>query len=38
MDHCHNLTHPAEGLMAHLMYEGVTTPYRVGGDSHNDPE
>ncbi|GAA4800064.1 hypothetical protein GCM10023200_41180 [Actinomycetospora chlora] len=38
MDHCHNLTHPAEGLMAHLMYEGVTTPYRVGGDPHNDPE
>ena len=26
MDHCHNLAHPAEGLMAHLMYSGVTTP------------
>ncbi|MBN9792239.1 multicopper oxidase family protein [Pseudonocardia sp. TMWB2A] len=38
MDHCHNLTHPSEGLMAHLMYEGVTTPYRVGGPSGNDPE
>ena len=31
MDHCHNLPHAAEGLVAHLMYEGVTTPYRVGG-------
>jgi FtsP/CotA-like multicopper oxidase with cupredoxin domain len=38
MDHCHNLAHPAEGLVAHLMYDGVTTPYRVGGDAHNDPE
>ena len=41
MDHCHNLAHPAEGLMAHLAYEGVTTPYRVGeagGHTHNVPE
>lgn len=38
MDHCHNLVHPSEGLLAHLMYDGVTTPYRVGGDGHNDPE
>ena len=38
MDHCHNLAHPAEGLMAHLMYDGVLTPYRVGGQAHNDPE
>ena len=22
MDHCHNLTHAAQGLVAHLMYEG----------------
>jgi FtsP/CotA-like multicopper oxidase with cupredoxin domain len=36
MDHCHNLPHAAEGLMTHLMYEGVTTPYRVGGP--NTPE
>ena len=28
--------HAAEGLIAHLMYEGVTTPYRVGGP--NSPE
>lgn len=36
MDHCHNLPHAAEGLVAHLMYEGVTTPYRIGGA--NEPE
>jgi FtsP/CotA-like multicopper oxidase with cupredoxin domain len=38
MDHCHNLPHAAEGLVAHLMYEGVTTPYLIGGASHNEPE
>jgi FtsP/CotA-like multicopper oxidase with cupredoxin domain len=38
MDHCHNLEHAADGLVAHLMYEGVTTPYLVGGDAHNHPE
>jgi FtsP/CotA-like multicopper oxidase with cupredoxin domain len=26
MDHCHNLTHAQQGLIAHLMYDGVTTP------------
>jgi FtsP/CotA-like multicopper oxidase with cupredoxin domain len=38
MDHCHNLAHAAQGLVAHLMYEGVTSPYRVRGDNHNQPE
>jgi FtsP/CotA-like multicopper oxidase with cupredoxin domain len=38
MDHCHNLNHAAQGLVSHLMYEGVTEPYLVGGDSHNEPE
>jgi FtsP/CotA-like multicopper oxidase with cupredoxin domain len=38
MDHCHNLTHAQQGLIAHLMYDGVTTPYLVGGDAHNSPE
>jgi FtsP/CotA-like multicopper oxidase with cupredoxin domain len=38
MDHCHNLPHAKEGLMTHLMYEGVTTPYRIGGDAANEPE
>ncbi|GAA1117054.1 hypothetical protein GCM10009630_13490 [Kribbella jejuensis] len=38
MDHCHNLPHATQGLMTHLMYEGTTTPYRVGGTSRNEPE
>jgi FtsP/CotA-like multicopper oxidase with cupredoxin domain len=38
MDHCHNLKHAAQGLVAHLMYSGVTEPYRLGDDSGNDPE
>ncbi|WP_239539621.1 multicopper oxidase family protein [Microbacterium sp. B35-04] len=38
MDHCHNLPHAAEGLMTHLAYTGVTTPFRLGRDSGNDPE
>ena len=36
MDHCHNLDHAADGLLAHLAYAGVTTPYRVGDG--NEPE
>src|SRR3954454_12185558 len=38
MDHCHNLRHASDGLVAHLAYAGVTEPYRVGGSSANDPE
>jgi FtsP/CotA-like multicopper oxidase with cupredoxin domain len=38
MDHCHNLAHPAQGLVAHLMYEGVTSSFRVGGVADNQPE
>ena len=38
MDHCHNLVHAKQGLVTHLMYEGVTTPYRLGEDSGNEPE
>ncbi|MEV6923442.1 multicopper oxidase family protein [Dactylosporangium sp. NPDC051485] len=37
VDHCHNLPHAAEGLLAHLAYSGVTTPYRIG-KGHNHPE
>ncbi|HET7688948.1 MAG TPA: multicopper oxidase family protein [Nocardioidaceae bacterium] len=37
-DHCHNLNHAAEGLIAHLMYAGVTTPYELGDDSGNEPD
>jgi FtsP/CotA-like multicopper oxidase with cupredoxin domain len=38
MDHCHNLPHAAQGLVAHLMYAGLTEPYRVGGKADNSPE
>ena len=38
MDHCHNLPHAADGLVAHLMYEGVSTPFTIGGDADNSPE
>jgi FtsP/CotA-like multicopper oxidase with cupredoxin domain len=30
MFHCHNLPHARAGLMTHLMYEGVSTPFRIG--------
>ena len=35
-DHCHNLKHAKEGLVVHLMYDGVSTPYTMGKG--NDPE
>jgi FtsP/CotA-like multicopper oxidase with cupredoxin domain len=38
MDHCHNLPHAAEGLVAHLHYAGVDEPFRVGGSANNSPE
>ncbi|HWH28181.1 MAG TPA: multicopper oxidase domain-containing protein, partial [Mycobacteriales bacterium] len=38
MDHCHNLPHAADGLVAHLVYAGVSTPFRVGGSARNEPE
>ncbi len=38
LDHCHNLKHAADGMVAHLMYEGVTTPYTLGGAADNNPE
>jgi len=31
MDHCHNLQHAADGMVAHLMYEGVSTPFTING-------
>ncbi|MCY1136583.1 multicopper oxidase family protein [Actinoplanes sp. Pm04-4] len=27
MDHCHNFQHGADGMIMHLAYAGVTTPY-----------
>ncbi len=38
MDHCHNLPHATQGLVAHLMYEGVIEPFRIGGPARNAPE
>lgn len=38
MDHCHNLVHAAAGMTMHLMYEGVTSPFQIGDESHNHPE
>jgi hypothetical protein len=38
MDHCHNLKHAARGMVAHLMYEGFDTPYRIAGPADNQPE
>jgi FtsP/CotA-like multicopper oxidase with cupredoxin domain len=41
MDHCHNLQHADQGLIAHLAYTGVTEPFRVGtehGSARNQPE
>lgn len=38
MDHCHNLGHARLGLVLHLAYENVTSPFQVGGAARNDPE
>ncbi len=38
MDHCHNLVHAAAGLTMHVAYTGVTTPFKIGGPAHNEPE
>ena len=38
MDHCHNLVHASDGMVAHLMYEGLDTPFRIGTDRGNQPE
>ena len=38
MDRCHNLVHAKQGLVAHLMYQGVTTPFRLGRHTANYPE
>ena len=38
MDHCHNLTHAAQGLTMHVAYAGLSTPFLVGDDPDNRPE
>ena len=36
--HLHERPHASQGLVAHLAYEGYTTPFVVGGDAGNNPE
>jgi FtsP/CotA-like multicopper oxidase with cupredoxin domain len=38
MDHCHNLEHAALGMVTHLAYEGVVSPFKHGGTADNDAE
>ena len=38
MEHCHNLPHAAAGLTMHIAYAGVSTPFLVGAEHHNEPE
>jgi FtsP/CotA-like multicopper oxidase with cupredoxin domain len=38
MDHCHNLAHAAAGMVLHLAYAGVSTPFVAGGSAGNTPE
>jgi len=38
MFHCHNLPHAEHGLVTHVGYEGVSTPFRMGKSSGNEPE
>jgi FtsP/CotA-like multicopper oxidase with cupredoxin domain len=38
MDHCHNLKHAAEGLVAHLAYEASTRRTRSAACMRNQPE
>jgi FtsP/CotA-like multicopper oxidase with cupredoxin domain len=37
-DHCHTLPHAVDGLVAHVMYEGVSTPFTINGAAGNQPE
>lgn len=37
-DHCHTLPHAVDGLITHVMYEGVTTPFTIDGEAGNRPE
>ncbi|MFF6877534.1 multicopper oxidase domain-containing protein [Streptomyces sp. NPDC012474] len=38
MDHCHNLDHARDGMVLHLAYDGVATPYEAGSATGNLPE
>lgn len=38
MDHCHNLDHARDGMVLHLAYDGVSSPYESGRSTGNLPE
>jgi FtsP/CotA-like multicopper oxidase with cupredoxin domain len=38
MDHCHNLEHAAAGMVMHVAYRGVSSPFELGGTHGNSPE
>jgi FtsP/CotA-like multicopper oxidase with cupredoxin domain len=38
MDHCHIFEHAGEGMMFHVSYAGVTSPYQLGSGTPNTPE
>jgi FtsP/CotA-like multicopper oxidase with cupredoxin domain len=38
MAHCHNLEHATQGMVVHLTYDGVRTPFALGGAADNRPE
>lgn len=38
MDHCHNLEHAAAGMVMHLTYRGISSPFELGGTHGNAPE
>ncbi|WP_062432303.1 multicopper oxidase family protein [Herbidospora daliensis] len=37
MSHCHDLAHAVQGMEFHVAYEGITTPFDVGGPAGNHP-
>ncbi|GAA0973325.1 multicopper oxidase family protein [Acrocarpospora macrocephala] len=37
MSHCHDLAHAVQGMEFHLAYEGVTSPFGLGGNAGNHP-
>ncbi|MGW4946545.1 multicopper oxidase family protein [Actinoplanes sp. NPDC004185] len=38
LDHCHNLPHARQGMVLHVAYRGVTSPFAVGRRTPNHPE
>jgi len=38
LDHCHNLPHAKQGMVLHVAYRGVTSPFAVGRRTPNHPE